>query len=97
MEKYLTKSNIMTALVASILFGYLGWLYYNVQKEKEIFVIGMCAKDKSRLGTFWNIKNADDIKLELKQDDKIFYKYFIRCEIEYQKAPKAMTLKYLND
>ena len=97
MEKYLTKSNIMTALVASILFGYLGWLYYNVQKEKEIFVIGMCAKDKSRVRTFDYLENADDIKSELKTDDGIFYKYFVRCEIEYQKAPKAMTLKYLND
>lgn len=87
----------MTALIVSILFGYLGWLYYKVQKEKEIFVIGMCAKDKSRFGTFRDIKNADDIKLELKEADGIFFKYFIRCEIEYQKAPKAMTLKYLND
>ena len=97
MKNYLTKSNIMTALVLSILFGYLGWLYYNVQKEKEIFVIGMCAKDKSRVRTFDYLKNADDIRSELKADDGIFYKYFIRCEIEYQKAPKAMTLKYLND
>ena len=35
-KKDLTKSNVMTALVVSILFGYLGWLYYNVQKVKEI-------------------------------------------------------------
>ena len=97
MNKYLTKSNIITAIVLLLFFSYLGWLYYNVQKEKEIFVIGMCAKDKSRVGTFNSIKNADDIKLELKEDDGIFYKYFKRCEQEYQKSPKAMTLKYLND
>ena len=57
----------------------------------------MCAKDKSRVGTFDYMENADDIRSELKADDGIFYKYFIRCEIEYQKAPKAMTPKYLND
>jgi hypothetical protein len=94
-SKYLTKSNIITTIVLLLLFSYLGWLYYNVQKEKEIFVIGMCAKEKS--WRFNDIKNADDIKLELKEDDGIFYKYFKRCEQEYQKSPKAMTLKYLND
>ena len=97
MEKYLTKSNIVTAIVVSVLFGYLAWLYYNVQKEKEIFVIGMCAKNISPVWRFDHIKNADDIKLELKEDDGIFYKYFKRCEQEYQKSPKAMTLKYSKD
>ena len=93
----LTKSNIVTLLAVSALLGYLGWLYYNVQKEKEIFVIGMCAKDKSSVNTFSYIKNADDIKQELKESDRIFYKYFVRCEQEYKAAPKAMMLKYLND
>ena len=97
MEKYLTKSNIVTAIVVSVLFGYIAWLYYNVQKEKEIFVIGMCAKDKSSTWRFNNLKSADDIKLELKEDNGIFYRYFKRCEQEYQKSPKAMRLKYLND
>jgi hypothetical protein len=97
MEKYLTKSNIVAAIAILVLFGYLGWLYYNVQKEKEIFVIGMCAKNKSPVWRYDYIKNADDIKLELKKDDGIFYKYFKRCEQEYQISPKAMKLKYLND
>jgi hypothetical protein len=97
MEKYLTKSNITTTLVVLLLFGYVAWLYYNVQKEKEIFVIGMCAKDQTAVWRFPNVKNADDMKLELKKDDGLFYKYFKRCEQEYRKSPKAMKLKYLND
>ena len=93
----LTQSNIVATIAAAALFGYLGWLYYNVQKEKEIFVIGMCAKDKSTFNTFRDYKNADDFKELLKEGDKIFYDYFVRCEQEYRKAPKAMRLKYLND
>ena len=53
----LTQSNIVAIIAAGALFGYLGWLYYNVQKEKEIFVIGMCAKDKSTFNTFRDYKN----------------------------------------
>ena len=93
----LTQSNIVAVIVVAALFGYLGWLYYNVQKEKEIFVIGMCAKDKSTFNTFDYVKNSDDIKVLLKEGDKIFYDYFVRCEQEYREAPKAMRLKYLND
>ena len=93
----LTQSNIVALIVVAALFGYLGWLYYNVQKEKEIFVIGMCAKDKSTFNTFDYVKNSDDIKVLLKEGDKIFYDYFVRCEQEYREAPKAMRLKYLND
>ena len=48
----LTQSNIVAIIAAGALFGYLGWLYYNVQKEKEIFVIGMFAKEISTFNTF---------------------------------------------
>ena len=97
MKNYFTKSNIVTSITVILLSSYVSWLYYNVQKEKEIFVIGMCAKNISSVWRFDHIKNADDIKLELKEDDGIFYKYFKRCEQEYIKAPKSMRLKYLED
>jgi len=97
MKKFISKSNIIALIVISVLFGYIGWLNYNVQKEKEIYVIGMCAKDSSPVWNFSYIKNADDIKIELKKSDGVFYKYFKRCEIEYIKAPKSMRIKYLSD
>ena len=97
MKKFISKSNIIALIVISVLFGYIGWLNYNVQKEKEIYVIGMCAKDISPVWNFSYIKNADDIKIELKRSDGVFYKYFKRCEIEYIKAPKSMRIKYLSD
>ena len=53
-------------MVVLILFGYIGITYYKLHKEKVIYVIGMCAKDKSRLNSFHYLKNADDIRKELK-------------------------------
>ena len=93
----LTQSNIVAILAAAALIGYVSWLNYNVQQEKEIFVIGMCAKDKSTFNTFDYVKNADDVKRMLKEGDLRFYDYFVICEQEYREAPTAMRLKYLND
>ena len=66
MKKYLTRSNILAVMVTLVLFGYIGITYYKLNKEKVIYVIGMCAKDKSRLNSFHYLKNADDIELKLK-------------------------------
>ena len=94
MQKYLTKSNIITLIVILILFGYVGYLKYQVHKEHKIYLIGMCAKDKSSRYNW--IKNADDIKKAIKNFSG-YYRYFQRCEDEYSRAPKAMELKYKKD
>jgi len=100
MKKYLTRSNILAVMVSLILFGYIGISYYKLNKEKVIYVIGMCAKDKSRLNSFHYLKNADDIKKELKKEGglaKFYFGYFKECEDEYRISPRAMKLKYLKD
>lgn len=98
MKKYLTKSNILAVIVTLVLFGYIGITYYKLHKEKLIYVIGMCAKDKSRINSFHYLKNADDIKKELKKEGGLamaYFKYFKQCEDEYGISPRAMKLKYL--
>ena len=100
MKKYLTRSNILAVMVTLVLFGYIGITYYKLNKEKVIYVIGMCAKDKSRLNSFHYLKNADDIRKELKKEGglaKAYFKYFQQCEDEYGISPRAMKLKYLKD
>jgi len=99
-KKYLTRSNILAVMVTLILLGYIGINYYKLHKEKVIYVIGMCAKDKSRLNSFHYLKNADDIKKELKKEGGLamaYFKYFKECEDEYRISPRAMKLKYLED
>ena len=98
MKKYLTKSNILAVIVTLVLFGYIGITYYKLHKEKLIYVIGMCAKDKSRINSFHYLKNADDIKKKLKKEGGLamaYFKYFKQCEDEYGISPRAMKLKYL--
>ena len=100
MKKYLTRSNTLAFTAILILFGYIGITYYKLHKEKPIYVIGMCAKDKSRLNSFHYLKNADDIKKELKKEGGLamaYFKYFKECEDEYRISPRAMKLKYLED
>ena len=92
MKKYLTKSNILAVMVTLVLFGYIGITYYKLHKEKVIYVIGMCAKDAS-MNDHSHIKNADDIR-EAMLDDDYFFGKFQDCEILYNMAPKAMELKY---
>jgi len=92
MKKYLTRSNILAFIVSLILFGYIGITFYKLNKEKVIYVIGMCAKDAS-IYDHEDIKNVDDIRKAMVDDD-YFYKKFQDCEVIYNMAPKAMELKY---
>ena len=94
MKKYLTRSNILAFTVILILFGYIGITYYKLHKEKVIYVIGMCAKgDYSR---YSYIKNVDHIRKAMVEEES-FYKRFQGCEVIYNKAPRAMELKYPKD
>ena len=92
MKKYLTRSNILTFIFSLILFGYIGITFYKLNKEKVIYVIGMCAKD-STISNYSDIKNADDIRKAMVEDN-YFYEKFQDCEVIYNMAPKAMELKY---
>tara|TARA_B100000927_G_C16201967_1_gene363921 strand:+ start:330 stop:614 length:285 start_codon:yes stop_codon:yes gene_type:complete len=94
MEKYLTRSNILAFLILFVLFGYIGITYYKLHKEKVIYVIGMCAKGNS--SEFSDIKNVDHIRKAMVENRR-FYKRFQSCEVLYNKAPKAMELKYPMD
>ena len=93
MKNYLTRSNILAVMVTLILLGYIGINYYKLHKEKAIYSIGMCAADK-----YWgsDIKNVDDIRKAMVEDN-YFYERFTGCEILYNKAPRAMALKYPKD
>ena len=91
MKKYLTRSNILAFTLMLILFSYIGITYYKLHKEKVIYSIGMCAADKYWKGS--GIKNVDDIRKAM-VDDSTFYERFTGCEILYNKAPRAMMLKY---
>jgi len=91
MKKYLTRSNILAVMVTLVLFGYIGITYYKLHKEKVIYAIGMCAADKYWKGS--DIKNVDHIRNAMLYDS-IYYERFTGCEILYNKAPRAMMLKY---
>jgi hypothetical protein len=91
MKKYLTRSNILAFIVCFVLFGYIGISYYKLHKEKVIYVIGMCAKENR--SEFSDIKNVDHIRDAMVKNRR-FYRRFQNCEVIYNKAPKAMELKY---
>ena len=91
MKKYLTRSNILAFIVCLMLFGYIGISYYKLHKEKVIYVIGMCAKENR--SEFSDIKNVDHIR-EAMVKNRRFYRRLQNCEVIYNKAPKAMELKY---
>ena len=100
MKKYLTRSNILAFTVILILFGYIGITYYKLHKEKVIYVIGMCAKDKPSqykdILKWSDIKNVDHIRKAMVKSGR-FYERFQKCEVIYNRAPRAMELKYPKD
>jgi hypothetical protein len=85
------RSNILAFIIIVILFSYFGITYYKLHKEKVIYVIGMCAKENRP--AFSDIKNVDHIRIAMRYN-KRFYKRFQNCEVIYNRAPKAMELKY---
>jgi len=91
MKKYLTRSNILAFMVFLILFGYIGITYYKLHKERVIYVIGMCAKEDRREHS--DIKNTDHIRKAMVKSSR-FYERFQKCEVIYNRAPRAMELKY---
>ena len=94
MKKYLTRSNVLAVMVTLILLGYIGINYYKLHKEKAIYVIGMCAKEGKSV--YSGIKNVDHIRKAM-VEDRVFYERFQNCEVIYNKAPRAMELKYPKD
>ena len=94
MKKYLTRSNILAFTLMLILFSYIGITYYKLHKEKVIYVIGMCAKEGKSV--YSGIKNVDHIRKAM-VEDRVFYERFQNCEVIYNKAPRAMALKYPKD
>ena len=94
MKKYLTRSNTLAFTVILILFGYIGITYYKLHKEKPIYVIGMCAKEDT--SKYSDIKNVDHIRKAIVENN-YFYEKFQQCEVMYNKAPRAMELKYPKD
>tara|TARA_R110000822_G_scaffold132892_2_gene270173 strand:+ start:944 stop:1108 length:165 start_codon:yes stop_codon:yes gene_type:complete len=51
----------------------------------------MCAKENRP--AFSDIKNVDHIRIAMRYN-KRFYERFQNCEVIYNRAPKAMELKY---
>ena len=94
MKKYLTRSNTLAFMAILILFGYIGITYYKLHKEKVIYAIGMCVKDNYSKTS--DIKNVDDIRKAIVENN-YFYEKFQQCEVMYNKAPRAMELKYPKD
>ena len=82
-------------MVFLILFGYIGITYYKLHKERVIYVIGMCAKNYYG-NSFSHIKNVDHIRKAMVKSGR-FYERFQKCEVIYNRAPRAMELKYPKD